>query len=163
MGRLLVTFLLCHEGVLRQPLLYLSLYFKQHRQQYYDLLDRVRRDGDWEAWLAFFLDGVAHTADAAVATAQRLTDLFRADRDRIQGAGKKAGSALRVHRALQERPIASLPDVAQRTGLSYPAAASGMSVLEDLGIAHEITGRQRDRLFVYEAYLSILNEGTELP
>ncbi len=162
-GRLLITFLLCHDGVIREPLLYLSLYFKQHRSQYYDLLDQVRREGDWEAWLAFFLEGVAHTADGAVATAQRLVKLFRVDRERIQVKGKKAGSALRVHEALQKRPLTSLPKVVQRTGLSYPAAASGMAVLEELGIAREITGRRRDRLFVYDEYLAILSEGTEVP
>ncbi|RME74538.1 MAG: Fic family protein, partial [Planctomycetota bacterium] len=162
-GRLLITFLLCHDGVIRQPLLYLSLYFKQHRERYYELLDRVRRDGDWEAWLTFFLEGVAQTADGAVSTAQRLVQLFRTDRDRIQEEGKKAGSALRVHQALKERPVTSLPEVARRTGLSYPAASSGMAVLERLGIAREITGRRRDRLFSYTKYLAILSEGTELP
>ncbi|MFQ6047023.1 MAG: Fic family protein [Gemmatimonadales bacterium] len=160
-GRLLITFLLCHDGVIREPMLYLSLFFKQNREQYYDLLDRVRRDGDWEEWIAFFLEGVAQTADGAVATARRLVDLFRGDRERIQGQGKKAGSALRVHQALQERPITSLPDVASRTGLSYPAAASGMGVLERLGVTQEITGRRRDRLYAYSRYLAILNEGTE--
>ncbi|HEB89711.1 MAG TPA: Fic family protein [Deltaproteobacteria bacterium] len=162
-GRLLITFLLCHDGVIREPLLYLSLYFKQHREEYYELLDRVRREGVWEEWLAFFLAGVTQTADGAVATAQRLVELFRIDGERIQGEGKKAGSALRVHQTLKERPIASLPEVARRTGLSYPAASSGMRVLERLGIAREMTGRRRDRLYGYEAYLAILSEGTELP
>ncbi len=162
-GRLLITFLLCHDGVVREPLLYLSLFFKQHREQYYELLDRVRRDGDWEEWLDFFLEGVAQTADGAVATARRLVDLFQMDQNRIQGEGKKAGSALRVHQALKERPIASLPEVARRTGLSYPAASAGMGVLERLRVAGEITGRQRDRRFCYNEYLDILSEGTELP
>jgi len=162
-GRLLITSLLCHDGVIREPLLYLSLFFKQHRERYYELLDRVRQEGDWEEWLAFFLEGVAQTADGAVTTARELVDLFRTDQDRIQGEGKKAGSALRVHQALKERPIASLPEVARRTGLSYPAASSGMGVLEGLGVAREITGRRRDRLFTYSQYLAILSEGTELP
>lgn len=160
-GRLLITFLLCHDGVIREPLLYLSLFFKQNRSQYYELLDQVRRKGDWEAWLGFFLEGVAQTAEGAVTTARRIEELFRKDQERIQGHGKKAGSALRVHQTLKERPIASLPEAARRTGLSYPAASSGMGVLEELGVAREITGRRRDRMYVYEGYLAILNEGTE--
>jgi len=162
-GRLLITFLLCHDGVIREPLLYLSLFFKQHRERYYELLDRVRREGDWEAWMAFFLAGVAQTADGAVATAQRLAELFQMHRQRIQTRGRKAGSALRVHQALKERPVGTLPEIAGRTGLSYPAVSSGMSVLEELGIARELTGRRRHRLYGYDRYIAILSEGTELP
>jgi len=162
-GRLLITFLLCHDGVLKEPLLYLSLYFKQHREDYYALLDSVRRDGDWEAWLAFFLDGVAQTAEGAVSTAHRLATLFQEDEAQAQKAGRAAGSALRVHRALKERPIASLQEIVERTGLSFPAASSGMQVLEGLGVARELTGKKRNRLFGYDQYLAILSEGTELP
>ncbi len=162
-GRLLITFLLCHDGLLRDPLLYLSFYFKQHRATYYDLLDAVRTDGDWEAWLGFFLEGVAVIAESAVTTARRLTALFRQDREAIQGAGRRTGSVLRVHRALQERPVVSLPQVVELSGLSFPAAASAMAVLEELGIARELTGKRRNRLFGYERYIAILNEGTELP
>jgi Fic family protein len=162
-GRLLVTFLLCHDGLLREPLLYLSLYLKQYRDDYFGHLDRVRRDGDWEAWLAFFLDGVARTADEAVSTARRLVVLFQEDRAKIQQEGRAAGSALRVHEVLQERPITSLPHAAERTGLSFPAASSGMQVLERLGIARELTGKKRNRLYGYDAYVAILSEGTEPP
>jgi len=161
-GRLLITLLLCHAGVLREPLLYLSLYFKQHRADYYRLLDRVRTDGHWEKWLDFFLEGVRTTADLAVATAQRLVSLFGKDRERIQGGGRAAGSALRVYDLLRERPLASLKLASQRTGLSFPAATSGMRVLADLGIAREVTGRRRNRVFAYDRYLAILSEGTEL-
>ena len=161
-GRLLITFLLCHESVLREPLLYLSLYFKQHREDYYALLDGVRKDGDWEAWLTFFLEGVAQTAAGAVLTAQRLTTLFHEDQLRIQGKGRAAGSALRVHQILKERPITSLQAVTERTGLSFPAASSGMQVLEGLGVVRELTGKQRNRLFGYDRYIAILSEGTEL-
>lgn len=162
-GRLLITFFLCHAGVLREPLLYLSLYFKQHRKEYYSLLDRVRREGDWEEWLVFFLDGVEQTAEGAVSTAQRLVTLFREDQDRVQGEGRAAGSALRVHQVLKERPITSLQAVSQRTGLSFPAAAAGMQVLERVGVVRELTGKKRNRLFGYQRYLAILTEGTELP
>lgn len=160
-GRLLITFLLCHAGVLRQPLLYLSLYLKEHREEYYRLLQEVRSEGDWEAWTTFFLEGVAQTADGAVATARRLVQLFEEDRARIQPRGRRAGSALRVHDGLKTRPLVSLRDVARRAGLSYPAAAAGMAVLNELGIARELTGKKRNRVFVYDRYLALLSEGTE--
>jgi len=162
-GRLLITFLLCHARLLREPLLYLSLYLKQNRATYYALLDRVRREGDWEAWLAFFLDGVRETAEGAVSTAQRLAAMFQDDRRQIEPAGRRVGSALRVHEALKARPILSLPAICDATGLSFPAASSGMDLLADLGIARELTGKRRNRLFVYDRYLAILNEGTEAP
>ena len=160
-GRLLVTFLLCASGVLREPLLYLSLYLKQNRATYYSLLDSVRRTGDWEAWLAFFLEGVRITADGAVATAQRLERLFREDRERIAATGRRAGSALRVHDALKARPVASLQDVSLRTGLSLPTVGAAMDVLVGLRVARELTGRRRNRVFAYDRYLAILTEGTE--
>ena len=163
-GRLLITLLLCNAGVLRQPLLYLSLYFKQHRSDYYDLLNRVRRTGDWEEWLAFFLEGVRVMAEGAVATSRRLAELFASDRTTIaQHAGRRAGSALRVHDALKARPIQSLPQVCTHTELSFPTAASAMLTLAEQGIARELTGRPRNRLFAYDRYLSILAEGTETP
>jgi Fic family protein len=162
-GRLLITFLLCHDGVLREPLLYLSLYFKQRREDYYALLDTVRREGDWEAWLTFFLDGVAQTAEGAVTTAQRLASLFQEDQGRVQQEGRAAGSALRVHQVMKERPITSLQEVAEGTVLSFPAASSGMRVLERLGVVRELTGKKRNRLFGYDQYIAILSEGTELP
>ena len=160
-GRLLITLLLCHAGVLREPLLYLSLYFKQHRSAYYDLLDEVRRTGDWEAWLAFFLKGVRETAEGAVATSTRLTDLFKTNAARIEELGRRAGSALRVHQALTSHPVRSLSQVCDHSGLTPPTASSAMKSLVELGIAREITGRRRGRLFAYAGYLSILNEGTE--
>ena len=162
-GRLLITFLLCHAGVLREPLLYLSLYLKQNRPTYYELLDRVRRDGDWEAWLAFFLEGVKQVAEGAISTAERLGEMFRADRTRVEGSGRRAGSALRVHETLKARPIQSMPGVRDTTGLSFPAVSSAMDLLVELGIARELTGKRRNRLFVYDRYLAILNEGTEAP
>ena len=160
-GRLLITFLLCHAGVLREPLLYLSLYFKQQRADYYRLLDQVRKEGEWEEWLEFFLQGVLETSEAAVTACQRLVALFEEDRKRIQPRGRTAGSALRVHDAFKQRPVAVMQDIARRAGLSFPAVSSGMKLLADLGIARELTGRKRNRVFVYDAYLKVLNEGTE--
>jgi Fic family protein len=160
-GRLLITLLLCHAGILTEPLLYLSLYFKQNRATYYNLLDKVRMSGDWEAWIDFFLEGVRMTAKGAVSTAQRLVELFSKDEVSIQTSGRAAGSALRVHTALRERPILSIPDICKRTGLSFPAATNGMALLEKLGAVRELTGKPRNRIFVYDRYLQILSEGTE--
>ncbi len=158
-GRLLITLLLCHAGVLREPLLYLSLYFAQNRADYYRLLDLARTTGDWEAWLAFFLEGVRQTAEGAVATARRLATLFRDDGARVVPHGRRAGSALRVLEALKARPLASVQAVCARTGLSFPAAGSAMDLLVELGIARELTGKRRSRVFAYDRYLAILNEG----
>ena len=159
---MLITLLLYDADVLRQPLLYLSLFFKQHRATYYELLNRVRLTGDWEAWVAFFLEGVRETAEAAVSTADRLSTLFRDDGDRIAASGgRRLGSALRMHEALKARPVLSLPAACRDTGLSFQAAASAMQMLVRHGIARELTGKRRGRLFAYDAYLSILTEGTE--
>jgi len=162
-GRLLITLLLCDAGVLREPLLYLSLYLKRNRDRYYALLDLVRREGNWEVWLEFFASGVVEAAQGAVDTAGRLSELFALDRSRIEGAtGRRAGSALRVHDALKARPLRSINDLAATTGLSYPAASAAVDALVDLGVAREFTGRRRDRLFAYDRYVAILGEGTEV-
>lgn len=160
-GRLLVTFLLCHAGVLQEPLLYLSLYLKEHRAEYFELLERVRREGEWEEWLAFFLEGTQVTAEGAVATAHRLGKMFASDRKKIELRGRRAGSALRVHEAMKARPITSMAETCRVTGLSFPAASSAMDLLVELKVARELTGKRRNRLFAYQRYLAVLNEGTE--
>jgi len=161
MGRLLIAFVLHHGGVLKRPLLYLSLFFKQHRDEYYRLLDLVRLEGDWEAWLDFFLEGVEQTAKNAVQTAQRLVHLFKEDGDKVQERVQRPGTALRIFDALCDRPVITLKEVVQRTGLTFATAAKGMGILEELGIAREITGKKRNRVFAYYRYLAILSEGTE--
>ena len=161
-GRLLITLLFCLDGVLREPLLYLSLYFKQHRSEYYELLDRVRTEGDWESWVGFFAEGVRVTADAAAAAARSLAQIFQEDRARIRSLARSAGSALRVHEALQRRPIASVASLCAQSGLTTPTVTAAIAGLTKLGIVREITGRRRNRLFSYEAYLKLLQEGTEL-
>jgi Fic family protein len=160
-GRLLVTLLLCVEGVLQEPLLYLSLYLKRRRDEYYALLDRVRRDGDWEAWLAFFANGVKETSSSAVSTVQRLVTLFQEDRERIRSLGRIAGSAHQVHQALQERPVGTAARIAQRAGISVPTVYAVLSSLERIGVVRELTGRETHRVFSYDRYLKILSEGTE--
>ena len=161
-GRLLISLLLCHSGVLQDPILYLSLFLKRRRAQYYDLLEEVRGTGDWESWLSFFLEGVRQSAEDAVETVRRLTGLFDSDRHRLLTRdGRRANAPHRVLEAVISRPITSISDVCERTGLSISGASSAMATLLEFGIAQEITGRRRNRIFVYQDYLSILNEGTE--
>ncbi|MBI4630270.1 MAG: Fic family protein [Chloroflexi bacterium] len=160
-GRLLIAFILHHSGTLSKPLLYLSLYFKQNRSEYYRLLDRVRVEGDWETWLEFFLEGVESTASNAVQTAQRLLTLFQQDAVRVQSLGRGAASALRVFNILRERPLITLNEAHRHAGVSFPTATKGMNALVEAGIVRELTGQQRNRVFVYDRYLSILNEGIE--
>jgi Fic family protein len=161
-GRLLITLFLGAEGVLREPLLYLSLFFKQHRTTYYDLLQAVRAQGDWEAWLDFFFQGVAETSESAMVTAQRLLALFAADRERIQATGRSAGSLLQVHHQLQGRPISSAAYLGTVTKLSPATVNKALQSLVAMGIVREVTGGQRNRLFAYSQVLQVLSEGTEL-
>jgi Fic family protein len=158
-GRLLVTLYLCDRGILRKPLLYLSLYLKTHRAEYYRLLQEVREHGAWERWLAFFLEGVTETANQAFDAATRIVDLFTRDRERIGEHGERVVSALRVHDCLQKNPMATANRIRQLTGLSAPAVNFTLSGLQELGIVAEITGKKRGRVFAYPAYLAILNEG----
>ena len=160
-GRLLITLLLCDAGILGQPMLYLSLYLKQNRAEYYERLDGVRREGRWEEWLEFFLDGVSQTSEQAVETARRIVALLDEDRARMKSFGRSAASAMRVHQGLSERGILSIGEAAERSGLSFPAAARIIGLLERAGIVRELTGRKRDRLFGYARYLALLAEGTE--
>ena len=160
-GRLLIAFILHHEGILSQPLLYLSLYFKQHRTEYYRMLDKVRLEGDWEAWLDFFLEGVEQTATNAVDTAKRLVALFDADKHKVRTDGRTSGTAERIFDLLCQQPIATINQSSQRLRLSFPAVAKGMKALESLSIVRELTGQRRNRVFAYDQYLDILSEGTE--
>ncbi len=160
-GRLLIALMLFDAGILTQPLLYLSLYLKQRRTEYYRLLDTVRQDGDWEAWLTFFLEGVASTAQSAVETATRLRTLFDADAERVSQLGRSSVSTARVLAALRTRPLATVNTLMKATGLSFPTVARGVRALEELGVVQETTGRSRARVFVYDQYLRILNEGAD--
>jgi Fic family protein len=159
-GRLLVTLYLCVEDVLRKPLLYLSLYLKTHRADYYRLLQEVREHGAWEAWLEFFLVGVAETANQAFDAATRIAELFKRDRERITVESERTGSTLRVHDLLQQNPFATPTALVERTGLTAPTINAALADLQRLGVVDEVTGRRRGRVFGYRAYLDILNEGT---
>lgn len=161
LGRLLITLMLCEEGVLRTPMLYLSLYLKQHRDRYYKLLQTVRKSGDWEAWVEFFLDGVAETSEQCISTAQRLMKLFEEDENKIARLGRAAASAMRVHTELKRAPLLAVPLAAKKLGLSQPTIQKSLDHLVALGIVREITGKRRSRLYQYQRYLKILDEGTE--
>ena len=161
LGRLLITLILCAEGALTQPLLYLSLFFKQHRQEYYDRLDAVRLKGDWLGWLRFFLEGVQVTAQQAADTAGRILKLFSDDHQKVEGLGRKAGSARRVLELLQRHPVTTIPIASKKLKLSAPTVRIAVEALEGQGIVREVTGKQRDRIYIYEAYVKILDEGTQ--
>jgi Fic family protein len=155
-GRLLITLLLCSEKVLQQPLLYLSLYFKQNRDAYYDHLQRVRTEGAWEQWLEFFLEGVIAVAGSATETARRIRQLVEDDRGKVHGFGRSAVSALRVHELAGWRIVLTAGGTAERLRLSVPTVNGALARLEQAGILREVTGRRRGRIFVYDEYLTLL-------
>ncbi|MCC6220442.1 MAG: Fic family protein [Deltaproteobacteria bacterium] len=163
LGRLLITLLLCAEKVLRKPMLYLSLYFKTHRQYYYELLNNVRLTGDWEAWLDFFADAVIVTANQAIETAGQLFDMSKMDRNKINTIGRAATSTLAVHHALMKHPIITPRALAKKTGISPATVNKALINLQRLGIVNELTTQKRNRIFSYARYLEIINRGTELP
>ncbi len=160
MGRLLVTFLLTERGILGKPVLYLSHYFKKHRQEYYERLQEVRDRGEWEAWLAFFLRGVIEVASEATETARRILSLREEHRSLIVGEfGRSTASALTVLESLYRRPIVTVSDIEETTGTSYAAANALVSRLVALGLLEEITGFARNRRFRYQPYISLFTEG----
>ncbi|MCF6228137.1 MAG: Fic family protein [Planctomycetes bacterium] len=161
LGRLLITLLLCDQKVLSKPLLYLSLFFKTHRARYYELLNIVRRDGDWEAWLEFFAEAVETTATQAFENSQRISKLMEHDRLKIAALGRGKKSALEVHQCLAERPIVNSKWVVEKTGMTAMTVNKALVKLENLGVVKEITERKRSRLYSYAEYIDILNEGTE--
>lgn len=160
MGRLLIVLQLVHDGLLREPLLYPSLYFKKHRARYYELLNGVRLQGDWESWLEFFAEGIEQSATQAVSTAQRLLLLANTDRERIAMVGRTAASTLLVHQSLQRQPVTTAAALVKETGLALATTNRILVKLIDMGIVSELTQRKRDRVFSYQPYVDILN--TEL-
>ena len=161
-GRLLITLLLCHEGVLREPLLYSSLYFKQNRQRYYDELNEARESGDFERWLDFFATAIRVSAEQATATGLRISAVFREDRDRVREMGRQAPTILLVQEALQAKPLATIARLTQSTGFTTPTVTQALGELQKLGIVRETTGRARGRIFAYARYLDALNAETPL-
>jgi len=149
LGRLFIPLVLCEQKVLREPMLYLSLYFKTHRQYYYELLNNVRLTGDWEAWLDFFAEAVIVTTTQAVDTARQLIDLAGEDRDKISGLGRAAASTAKR--------------LVEKTGITPATVNNCLDHLERLGIVRELTGAKRNRIFSYTGYVEIMNQGTDLP
>jgi Fic family protein len=160
-GRLLIVLQLVADGVLREPMLYPSLFFKRHRALYYELLNDVRLRGDWERWLDFFAEGIKTSATQAVATANSLLALVSADRDRIAGLGRAAASALAVHQALQRQPIATSAALVKATRLTAATVNKSLAHLEGTGIVGELTSRQRGRVFSYRRYVEELTAEPE--
>lgn len=159
LGRLLVALFLCAQGIMREPLLYLSLYLKTHRADYDRLLQEVRERGAWEAWLEFFLTGVAATANEAFESATRIAALLAGDQQRISAAGERTGSALQLHDAMKTSPFITAPQMVKQTGLTMPTVNAALKQLAKLGVIHEITGKKRGRVFAYAQYLEILRAG----
>lgn len=159
LGRLLITFILCVDGIMSKPLLYLSLYFKINRQSYYDHLQHTREKGDLEEWLKFFLKGVIYTAEQAVKTIQQTLELLEKDRQKIQGIGKAAASALIIHDLIKKTPITDGNKIVSMSGLTLPTVNSSIKHLIELGIVTELTGRSRNKVYKYTKYLDILSEG----
>lgn len=159
-GRLLISLILVVDGVLSQPFLYLSLYLREHRADYYEALQRVRTHGDWEGWLRFYLIGVEAVAYQAAGTTRNLLDLYDRDRARVQSLGRAAGSALAVYDILRRRIVVSAPKAAREAGVTWPTANAALQRLARLGIAAETSGRRRDRLYTYTRQLEILDRGT---
>jgi Fic family protein len=161
LGRLLITFLLCAEGALSEPILYLSLHFKTHRQQYYEHLQRVRSHGDWEGWVRFFMEGVISTSGEAIATTRRVLALFDEDRRKLEKLGRAAASAFRVHELLQKKPIAGIRELEKALDLTYPTVAGALDRMKKVGIVKELTGFKRNRVYAYGPYVALLSEGTD--
>jgi Fic family protein len=161
-GRLLITLLLEHWKLLSAPLLYLSLYFKRHRAEYYRLLGEVRRSGDWEAWLGFFLEGVATIADEAVIAAREVFALVSRDRQRLIAAPGASIMAIRLMDQLPIHPVVTIPSVVKLLKTTKPTAGKAVQLLENSGVLAETTGKQRDRTFAYASYLEKLQVGTEV-
>lgn len=161
LGRLLITLLLCEQNILKEPLLYLSLYFKTHRSYYYELLNNVRLYGDWEAWLEFFAEAVIYTASQALDTTKELMALSDRDIDLILSLGKSSASAKTIHKALFERPIATAQWLTKKTGLSAATTYTALKNLSNLGIVVELTEQKRNRVFSYREYINIINNGID--
>lgn len=161
LGRLLITLYLCSEGILEEPLLYLSLYLKTHRKTYYQLLNEVRDHGRWEVWLEFFLIGVKEVAEQANAAAKRISSIFEADAQKISNLKRAAMMARKVHEVMRQRPIVTIALITELCDTTVPTATNALRNLEKLGVVLEVTGKERGRIYAYTKYLEVLDEGTD--
>ncbi len=162
-GRLLIILIMISEGMLSQPLLYISLFLKSHRQRYYELLNNVRKEGDWESWLIFFAEAIEVSATSAVDSAEQLVDRAKADAAIIDKQGRSRINLTKVHKLFLQRPISNSSVLKDATLLAPATIQTALKKLCDLNILSEITGKKRDRVYAYKAYIDILNEGSELP
>jgi Fic family protein len=160
-GRLLITFFLIIMGDLKQPLLYLSLFFKNNRQEYYDRLSAVRQTGDWEGWMRFFLAGVGETADQVVETSHAISALFAADRTKLDSLKRAGIRARQMHDFMRRKAITSATEAAKGLVITVPTARAALNNLKDLGIVRDVTGKGKERLYIYGGLLEILEKGTE--
>ena len=158
-GRLLITLMLCNDGILKQPSLYLSLYFKANRQEYYNHLQNIRETGDFESWIKFFLTGVEKTSNGAVTTAKNIINLFSQDSNLIETSDKCTPAILAIYKYLQKSPITNTGKIKEECKISLPTIIRNMENLEHLGIVQEVTKKERHKIFVYKKYLEILNDG----
>jgi len=159
LGRMLITFLLCHKEVLQYPVLYISHFFKRHREQYYDLLQGTRDRGDWESWISFFLNAVATVANEASETARQIVALRESTRSTIvRDFGRAAGNGLEVLETLFTQPIVDVNTIAEQRGLSYAAANDLVRRFVDSGILNEVTGQRRNRLFRFDGYINAFSD-----
>ncbi len=161
LGRLLITLIFCADSFLDEPIIYLSLYFKSHREAYYEALQRVRTEEDWEGWISFFLQGMLDTAQQAFDTSVRLTELIKQDTIRVSNLGRAAQSALDVYEKAKQDIIFSVADIREHLEISLPTIRKSIDELVNLGILQEITGKGRNRIWAYQTYLQILSEGAE--
>ena len=163
LGRLIITLMLCETGLLKEPLLYLSLYFKTHKKRYYNLLQTVRQTGDWESWIEFFLKGVVYTAHQAFKTAQDIVSLFEKDEEKIKALKKDTAGVLKTYNYLKKHPVSNTKNIVQVSGASLQTVLKSLRTLEHIGLAKELTGKYNNKVFVYKNYIDIINKGTEIP
>ena len=162
LGRLLITFMLCINGLLKEPLLYLSLYFKHHREKYYTLLQNVRKTGDWESWIEFFLTGIYETSNQAFNTAQKIVSLFENDEEKIKNLNKDTAGVLKTYNSLKKSPISNTKKIVKSSQSSLQTVLRSLRTLEEIGLVKELTGRHNNKIFIYKNYINIINQGTEL-
>lgn len=161
LGRLLITLLLINGELLEQPILYLSLYLKQHRKKYYDLLQEVRMNGTWETWIEFFLDGILLTCKQAIKTSQDINKLFVGDITKIESLGRIRFSCIKVLEYLKHLPQTSVLQISKDLEITQPTARTALNKMVEVGILEETSGKERDKNYVYKKYLDILELGTD--
>jgi Fic family protein len=157
-GRLLIILMLIQEGLINAPVVYLSLFFKEHRQLYYDHLQAIRLKGDWESWCLFFLDGIITSGQAAEHEITRITALIKQDTEKIETLGRARINAHKVFDHLLHHPLTTIASISKATGLSVPAATNNIQHLQNIGVLRETTGQGKNRIYEYEAYMRILGK-----